>query len=104
MKVNEIQWIICPKCGEASDSIKCYGMFEHIVFLVFGASARRERVCACPSCMRKYILKKMLIQLFTANLLWPLFVALPLTIKFFCTYTKGHSAEVYQMLENHGKE
>lgn len=94
--------ISCPECGQLSDSIKRYSMFDYFLFLFFAASHRKVTYTCCPSCMRKHIIKEGIFtwKIITANLLW-LFLILPWSlILLLFSYTKGHSSSIQKILDN----
>lgn len=87
--------IQCPKCGKPSDCIKRFKMLDLVVFVGIFAWARRATYTACASCMQKIIAQRMIINLFTANLIWPIIVFSWIG-KMIATYSKGHSAAVLE--------
>lgn len=94
--------ISCPECGQPSDSIKRYSMFDYFLFLFVAASHRKVTYTCCPLCMRKHIIKEGIFtwKILTANLLW-LFLILPWAlILLFFSYTKGHSSSIQKILDN----
>jgi len=89
--------ITCPKCHQASESVKAYTMMSFLLFIFVGAWWRTKRVVACASCMRSELLTSSAINLFTANVLSPI-VFIWHAVLFVMTYDKGHSAEVYNYM------
>jgi hypothetical protein len=83
-------FIRCPECGQTSDSIKSYRMPDLLVFAWFFYWVRSVTYYLCPSCMRKTIGGKMLINIVTANLVWP-FLAIFWLVLLVLTFFKGHS-------------
>jgi hypothetical protein len=80
----------CPVCRCASESMKLYRIFDRFVF--FGVLVVREREeVACPSCMRSILWGRCFANLFTANLLWPVWVLPRTLIMVAATYSRGHS-------------
>jgi hypothetical protein len=70
--------IACPHCNRPSNSIKqC--RFLGILFLFLFMVRQTRTVNACQSCMRGKILEHALINILTANILWP-FIILPMSI------------------------
>jgi hypothetical protein len=88
-------FIQCPKCGKPSENIKRYKMPDIVVFFLIFAWGRRATYTACGGCMRQIIGEKMLINLVTANLAWPL-LAFFWIGKFVSSYSKGHSQSVLE--------
>ncbi len=89
--------IRCPKCGKPSDSIKRYAMPDLVVFLLVFAWTRRVTYTACASCMRGIIGERMLINIPTANLIWP-FLAIFWLVRLGTTSSKGHSESILKEL------
>ncbi len=87
----------CPKCGQPSDSVKCYTMMSFLLFILVGAWWRTKRVVACAPCMRTELLTSSAINLVTANVLSPL-VLIWHGVLFAMSYQEGHSSEVYGYL------
>ncbi len=81
--------IPCPRCGEQSDSLKSYTMMRFMLFLWVFAFWRRQIVTCCPSCMRKEVALKTLINVIPANLLWFVVVAPWHTVLFWMTFAHG---------------
>ncbi len=87
----------CPKCQRTTDSLKQYSV-PTVLFIVIAWAVRRSTEVACPSCMRKTVLRQTLINVPTANILWP-FVILPYAgIEFYRSSRKGHSTEIRKRL------
>ncbi len=89
--------ILCPVCSEESDSVKCY----HYIFMLFaivGYGYKTIPQVGCPSCTRGMIGKNLLVNILTANLVWPI-ICLPWGIVLFLmSFTKGHSRSVLKTL------
>jgi hypothetical protein len=83
----------CPECARYSNSIKCYRMGVLLFLLLFWFAWTRNET-ACPSCMRLKIASFCLVNLFTANVIWPLIILPWTVILFLRTLTKGHSEDV----------
>jgi hypothetical protein len=83
----------CPACRKPSDSVKCYRMLL-VLFLLIGVSIGGEGHVGCPACTRLKILWYSLVNLISANLLWPVIVLPWALIALACSFRKGHSAEV----------
>ena len=97
---RQVTYITCPECGRPSDSIKVYTLPGVWVFLIcFVRWATQGRAC-CPECMRKQILiHGCTYNIITGNFLWLLIILPWSIINYIRTYSKGHSSEVYQMLQ-----
>ena len=95
---RQVTYVVCPKCGRPSDSIKVYTLPGVWVFLIcFFRWATQGRVC-CPECMRKQILiHGFTYNIITGNFLWLLIILPWSIINLIRTYSKGHSREVYGM-------
>jgi hypothetical protein len=86
----------CPVCGELTDSLKQYRYFDWCLCLLLHAAWQVTIHRACPPCMRKFILKKCLLNVLPANLVWIVLV-LPLGLVLIAaSYTDGHSRAVLQ--------
>lgn len=80
----------CPACHRLTPSLKEY-TFCLWVFLGLGIRLSTPIHVACPACMRKAIGKNSLINLFSANVLWP-FVVLPWVLVLLASsFSPGHS-------------
>ncbi|MBM3994745.1 MAG: hypothetical protein FJ303_11415 [Planctomycetes bacterium] len=87
----------CPQCSESTDSLKYYSVPFVLFFWIAGTWSLRNEI-GCPSCIRKSILLYGLINIVTANLLWP-FIILPWTlINLARSFTSGHSSSVHELL------
>jgi hypothetical protein len=87
----------CGTCGEATDSIKQYRMFDYLLFLGIFAVWRTVVRTGCPRCIRRDVLGRTLINIVLANLLWfP--VVLPWhVIQALRSLRRGHSKNVLVM-------
>ncbi len=83
----------CPICGELTGSLKQYRCLDWCVFLLAGAIWRVAFVRACPSCMRSFLLRRAVINIPLANLLWP-FLMIWSAALYASTYREGHSRAV----------
>lgn len=94
----------CPECGRFSASIKRNQMIDVIIFFFIGASTRYVTYTCCPNCMRKHIMiKGFTYNILGGNILWP-FVILPWSlILLLCSYTKGHSKSVLDIVNSDDK-
>jgi hypothetical protein len=80
----------CTECGQYSDSIKRYTLGTLLFLFVFWVWSSRSET-ACPSCMRAKIASFCIVNLITANVLWPLIILPWTVILFLQTFTQGHS-------------
>jgi hypothetical protein len=80
----------CPHCGKLTYSLKQYRVFNVLLFLVVGYYLQTVMHTACPRCMRRSLALRTLVNLPTANLLWPLVVLIH-GILLLRSYTSGHS-------------
>jgi pSer/pThr/pTyr-binding forkhead associated (FHA) protein len=89
--IPEVHVLIqCPRCGRPSDSIKQFRMGV-LIFVIFAYFVRWNVEAGCPSCIRLATLRFTLINLLTANLVWP-FLILPMSIFHLVrSFNKGHS-------------
>ncbi len=89
--------ILCPACGEESDSVKSYEYISMLfAFVAYGYQTTRQ--VGCPSCTRKMIGKNLLINLPTANMVWPI-ICLPWgLVLLLMSLTHGHSKSVLKVL------
>ena len=65
-----ISEIICQECEEVRPGTKCYPVL-HMVCLLYGMYTRIDHVVKCPSCMRWFLARRILLSLLLANLLSP---------------------------------
>jgi hypothetical protein len=90
--------VICPECHQPSDSVKCFRM-GFVLFLGIGAGAQWKNEYGCPSCMRPKIALFALINLLSANLIWPILI-LPMVIAHLVrSFQGGHSNAVMEQLK-----
>lgn len=82
--------LTCPICRQMTDSLKTYLItYRMIFFLVYAKWWEREFV-ACPTCMRRLIRRRLLVNLPTAHFLWPA-LAIILLPRYLASYTHGHT-------------
>lgn len=93
--------IPCPVCGEPSDSIKRYFIFDLIVFILIYAWWRQGYYIACPRCIRKHILERMAVNLIPANFMWPILIFSVGIVEILLSYQKGHSTAVYKIIKEY---
>jgi hypothetical protein len=67
-----------------------------MVCIVIAAWWQRNEVTACNKCMRQHILKNALINIVTANIVWPIII-LPYSLyNLYQTFQPGHSESVVE--------
>ena len=94
--------VACPACRTPSDSIKQYRFPELFVFLLVLYWVRTLTYTACPSCMRKKLALCAVINVVTANIVWP-FVLFPwYSALALASFTRGHSKAVLAVLRRSG--
>lgn len=91
----------CPECGRMTDSLKVYNLPAFWLFLGIYLRYSYKGHIACPSCMRKKILLHgFTYNIISANLIW-IFTILPWSlINLLRTFSKGHSWEVVDFMDN----
>jgi hypothetical protein len=82
--------LMCPQCGQQTDSLKCYTFARLIVFLFIFGTVQKATYTLCPRCMRGTLATLALVNTLTANLLAPL-VWVIYGVLFLMTFTRGHS-------------
>jgi hypothetical protein len=88
----------CPECKQMTGSLKSRRILT-IIFVVFAYGAQTKPTVACPRCMRKNLFASGLVNIISANVLWPIII-LPMTlIQFITTYQQGHSQEILDRLK-----
>ena len=97
MEPNYLQTIeSCPHCNAESDSLKQYRYLNWLVFFLVGYVKQYIVIRGCPSCLRRIVWQRCLVNLLPANLLWPILVlpwALVLTVR---SYQQGASGKVVE--------
>ncbi len=89
----------CPSCGQPSGSIKCYNTLI-LLFIWFFVVWWPKKDVGCPSCIRGKIAQFCLINIVTANILWPIII-LPWSLVLFCmSFSQGHSSEIQAILRD----
>ncbi len=91
----------CPRCHAETQNLKGYSVPDNILFLILYISYRNKSYIACPSCMRQIIGLRMLFNLITANLTWPIFSVI-WGIQFARSFSAGHSGYVLRQLRRTG--
>jgi hypothetical protein len=87
----------CPCCGQPTQSLKRYRVFDYLVFLFIFVGYQSVMKTACPRCMRKSLLLRSLVNLVLANVLAPIMLLMH-GIAFLATFSKGHSTSVLKIL------
>ena len=90
--------IECPICGALSKSLK-YRRQSGVVFLIIAAHQSTEMYVACPSCVRKNILRTSLLNLLTSHIIFPfifLIIEVPQLIN---SFVGGHCKQVRQAID-----
>lgn len=91
----------CPHCGKMTDSLKVYRLPSVWVFLGPFLRWATEGHIACPSCMRKKILLHgMTYNIVTANFIWPVTILPWSIVNLLRTFSKGHSTEIVDYIDN----
>jgi hypothetical protein len=85
--------IACPVCQKPTDSMKRLRVMYLFIFLVLFVQGRGVDYTACPSCTRSFIVKRTLINIATANLLWPMVLVFNL-IPYMRSFSSGPSASI----------
>src|SRR3954463_5668933 len=81
--------VTCPCCCRSTDDLKSYDV-PYILFLWVYVVWNTGRVTACPSCMRRTLLRRLLISIPLSNVLFP-FSAVIYLSHLLATRSKGHS-------------
>jgi hypothetical protein len=93
------QAIVCPCCDRESDSIKSFNMGILLFIFVAWLIWPRQEV-ACPGCIRGKLIGFLLINIITANILWPFLIVPWSVILLLRSFQKGHSWGVTNMLRS----
>ena len=88
----------CPCCGQTTQNLKFYGTAT-IVFMFVYVISLTKQFTRCPKCMRRSIYKMAIINLLTANLIWPFLIAPVCFIQWIRSFYGGHSNAVLAVLE-----
>lgn len=91
-------FIQCPRCSVPTASLKQYRMLRLFLFIGIGAYWQTATSTHCPPCMRREIVVKSLVNLPTANLLWPIAVLPFHLILFIATFRAGHSRRIREAM------
>jgi hypothetical protein len=84
--------IVCPVCQKPTDSMKRLRVLT-MIFLVLIIQGRGVDYTSCPSCMRRFILKRTLVNIVTANLIYPIVLISHVT-QLLRTFTPGPSESI----------
>ena len=87
-------WLECPVCGQDTNSLKEYRVVESFFFAFFYLAWQSIDCVACPDCMRRYMVKRLAINFFSANFAWPVVLLPPFLILFARSFTLGHSKKI----------
>jgi hypothetical protein len=91
--------IICPNCGQPSENIRRLTLIR-VIFIFIGAHWQTTKYTMCVKCLREQILSNGLLNILTANVMFP-FIVLPWSIiAFLLTFQKGHSQDVVNEVQN----
>jgi hypothetical protein len=91
------QALPCPACAVPTFRLKSYELL-YVVYLFVYLICKPETVTACPSCVRRRLLKNSLFNLVTANLASPI-VLLWNAALWVASYRGGHSSPVQDALQ-----
>ena len=81
----------CAMCHATTRSLKLFRIVDTFLFLGIAMVARARDVIACPRCMRRVLAKRLLVNLLTANVAWPLAVLPWNGLLLLRTLRTGHS-------------
>src|SRR5262249_17863446 len=87
----------CPHCGQHTQNLKRYRIYDYLLFLFFGAGWQLATYTACARCMRRIIGLRTALNVVSANFLFPL-VFVPHVVQFLRSFAKGHSRSILQIL------
>jgi hypothetical protein len=65
---------LCPHCQASTPNLKQYEIVDWCLFVLLFVQIRPAVYTACPPCMRKILLRQCLVNMPSANLLWPAYV------------------------------
>jgi hypothetical protein len=91
-------FIQCPRCLVPTASLKQYRMIRFFLFIGIGAYWQTATSTHCPTCMRREIVVKSLVNLPTANLIWPIAVLPFHLLLFIATFRAGHSRRIREAM------
>ena len=87
----------CPECGKPTESLKRYRMPEWFIFAYLFFWWRVKTYTACPSCMRRITVQRLVFNLIPANLvmiaLGPFYL-----VRLLMTFDSGHSREIEEII------
>ncbi len=94
------EWLDCPECGELTNSLKDFRLIDELFSLLFYHKWSMIDIIACPGCMRKNLIRRMIITIASSNFIWPL-VPLP-HYSYFLIHTliPGHSKSICKEFED----
>ena len=88
----------CPCCRRMTRSLKCYRIVDFMLFFVLGAMVRRRTPVACPSCMRKIIGRRTLVNILPAHVAWIVGILPWHLFQFLRSFVPGHSMVIRERL------
>jgi hypothetical protein len=91
-------FIDCPVCGRPTGNLKCYEM-GCVVFLCLAVSWNVQDEVGCPRCIRWMLLYYTLINVLTANVLWPILIFPVSILHLVSSFWPGHSLKVAERLQ-----
>ncbi len=101
---KQVLLLKCPICGQATDSLKCYTVMHEVLWLLIVSQWREVDYMACPTCMRKYLRQRVVANILTSHLLWPVWIFPPFLVKYLRSFTKGHSDAVIDALKDEQRQ
>jgi len=93
-----LQPLVCPQCGEATESLKQYEVIHRCIFFIAMARIQTAFLIACPRCMRNMLWWRLWANILMANLLWPVYIVPRTIFLIMCSHTLGHSRSISQQL------
>lgn len=93
---NQIE-VCCPLCGQKSTRIKALRTGV-LIFVCIMAYWKTWTVTGCPECIRKKLAENTILNLLTANIMWPIAVFPWMLIQFLRTALEGHSPVILEQL------
>ena len=84
------EWIECPICEEETNSLKEHAVMQTLFFIGIYAKWESVEYTACPSCMRIFLVKRLIVNFFASNVLWPFLIVPPFLYRFVASFKIGH--------------
>jgi hypothetical protein len=91
-------FIDCPVCGQPTGNLKCYRM-GLVTFFCFALAWSVDDELGCPRCIRRKLLGFTLVNLLTANVLWPALILPVSVIHLVASFWPGHSPTVREHIQ-----